>query len=144
VISNLWIKVYRKLWIFLTISQSLPQRYRSLCSLINLWKKLTISFVNNSKKGKQFLLLIRHPRVAHIIKSWLIPLCANKYIFRSPYQKDRWALAITCSISSVNLSNLMVAMFVNISERNEHSIDASYQVSVHLAWRFHRRRVFRN
>ena len=41
----------------------------------------------------------------------------------------------------------VVAMFVNGSGRNEHrgpSIDASYQVSVHLAKRFHRRRFFRN
>ena len=70
-------------------------------------------------KGKQFLLLIRHPRVAHIIKSWLIPLCANKYIFRSPYQKDRWALAITCSISSVNLSNLNLLLWNRLAKWTE-------------------------
>ena len=43
----------------------------------------------------------------------------------------------------------VVAMFVNGSGRNEHlyrgpSIDASYQVSVHLAKRFQRRRFKKN
>ena len=33
----------------------------------------------------------------------------------------------------------VVAMFVNGSGRNEHSIDASYHISVHLAVRFQRR-----
>jgi len=38
-----------------------------------------------------------------------------------------------------------VAMFVNRSGQNEQpSIDASYQVPVHLAKRFQRRRLFRN
>jgi hypothetical protein len=42
----------------------------------------------------------------------------------------------------------MAAMFVNGSGRNEHlyrgpSIDASYQVSVHLAKRFQRRRFLK-
>jgi hypothetical protein len=43
----------------------------------------------------------------------------------------------------------VVAMFVNGSGRNENiyrgtSIDASYQISVHLGKRFQRRRFFRN
>jgi hypothetical protein len=43
----------------------------------------------------------------------------------------------------------VAAMFVNESERNEllntgPSIDASYQVSIHLAKQFQRRRFFRN
>ena len=43
----------------------------------------------------------------------------------------------------------MVAMFVNESGRNEHlyrgpSKDAPYQVSIHLATRFQRRRFFKS
>jgi hypothetical protein len=76
--------------------------------------------------------LYREPSIDVPVMFWFSWPCGfrGKYLKRkSTNEKQEFTLA---------------AMFVNGSWQNEQSIDASYQVSVHLAMRCQRRRIFRN
>jgi hypothetical protein len=69
-------------------------------------------------------------------------------VFSSPCQKAMWAFDITWHPLSVNFSLWRPCLLTDRDEMSNlnrgPAIDASYQVSVHLAQRFQRRRFLKN